>query len=349
MQTRFDQQLRYPMEDDLLRFSYEAKIGEGMFDTLVKRLRWNYEATIEPRPRQDAPNTSNYTCEETGYIKPFLDCSLFFCGSEDASATTKKATKEDEEEEASSPTEWLPLSVPSRTRAQLTRCFGARPKPSDPHRASTANKEESRWLETTLDRALLDLEELLDEELLSSARYRGIVGLPFLPSSIPPGRRSTKSKMSRLQFLSCVTTSGQQQQQQELPWPWISSPSKTGAAPATKTESTESSLPPPHSLSCGRVSASNRVSSEFPAERRFWLPLLHPRSRIPVLEPLGLHRLPGGERVLNGPGVNHANLIQVVGQPTCPGQPFLVQGARGGCYVNWKKWIRIRRPFPNGK
>ena len=42
---------------------------------------------------------------------------------------------------------------------------------------------------------------------------------------------------------------------------------------------------------------------------------------IPTIHPLGTHRVEGGARVLNGLGVNHANLIQVIGKPACSQQP----------------------------
>ena len=45
---------------------------------------------------------------------------------------------------------------------------------------------------------------------------------------------------------------------------------------------------------------------------------------IPVLSPLGLHRVRGGERILSGGGVDHMNLIQLIGNPAHEFQPTIV-------------------------
>ncbi len=63
---------------------------------------------------------------------------------------------------------------------------------------------------------------------------------------------------------------------------------------------------------------------------------------IPVLSPLGLHRAEGGERILSGAGVDHMNLIQLVGNPAHGFQPKLVQSWRSPAYVQWvSQWDAV--------
>ena len=130
-----------------------------------------------------------------------------------------------------------------------------------------------------------------------------------------------------------------------MPWPWITTPPNEAKSPISngwdqviigmdfdcwKFSSSRHSTPPP--LSPKEFSDPFSVSSRNPLPLLARISRLHCRSLfekddeeespIPVLSPLGRHR-PKEEAKPREAGVNHYNLIQLIGKPAFPGQPSI--------------------------
>ncbi len=440
-------------EDGLIQFCYDADVGTGSFEDMVRRIKWNYEAKFDKKPQDGCPVSVCGPFGDHGYIEPFLDCSAYYhaaapSGEAGGAGATERVFSAPPKRSVFTRYFNNPSSSSSRARTYFQYGFP---------QTESCNDESSQWtVESVVDTVLLELEDyLLDLEmnLCNESGPAGGHGKPSvggkeerrchvpaaamasidLLTSFDVAQQSLKAKLSDDQFFTyspwkksstevataLATAAGISEEgiskddgnpnsstlfcttvdYDHLPWPWISLPPSNSMQMGMSTWSEgEPSLSDAEAKVPDKVregKSEDRCRGETCSDATTDKPLLHQFSPmnhpslltiksslslspgsgnggplflssaslpplrtanlanpnamltlesrpIPVLSPLGVHRAEGGERILSGAGVDHMNLIQLVGNPAHGLQPKLVQSWRNPAYVQWaSQWDSV--------
>ncbi len=317
-------------EDGLLRFCYETDIGTGSFEDMVRRIKWNYEAKLDKKPHDGCPVSICGPFGDRGYIEPFLDFTNYVQHGCDhnlegnfplPSLTKKRSTFTCYFNQAICSTY---LSLAGRGEEVAT----------DPWLL----EETDSWLDSVVDTVLLELGDLLEEDKVNfCCNY-----LTAVNRSESPAVLELTAKLSDDQFFAHsgpkMSVVRGEVDYDHLPWPWISLPPSNALTMGVAhwNKNSDARADDCASSSTTIITSSSPSSQSSPLVMSPPSPSQNCPRLIPVLSPLGVHRAEGGERILSGPGVDHLNLVQLVGNPAHRLQPKLVQSwRRSPAFVQW--------------
>ncbi len=321
-------------------FCYETDIGTGSFEDMVRRIKWNYEAQLDKKPHDGCPVSICGPFGDRGYIEPFLDFTNYVQHGCDHNFERT-----------------FPLPTLTKKRSVFTRYFNAAVRyrylalagrgeegAADPW----VSEETDSWLDSIVDTVLLELEDLLEEDEVNlRCHYSTAANM-----SEPPAIHELTAKLSDDQFFAhsgpkMSVVRGEGVDYDHLPWPWISLPPSNALKMGVALWNKNSEI---CADDCGSSSTMIMTPSSSPSCQSSPVVLSPPSPPhaiprlIPVLSPLGVHRAEGGERILSGPGVDHLNLVQLVGNPAHRLQPKLVQSWRRNpayvqCLSQWDAFV----------